>query len=309
MFVDELRGHGAAPAEVVLGPDPAEMALAGARQRKRTLSFIASRATCPFLDAHRVKGTPVVPVVLALEWFARAARALRPDLVLHELEDVRVLKGIRLERFEGPGEAFCVTAREVENGSGARLALELHGAGGTLHYSATAEMGTEAAAAGRPAPDPNLEPVPWGPDGHYGERLFHGREFQVLRSVTGLSREGAAAVAAGTLDAGWPGAWQLDAAALDGALQLAILWGLAALDRSSLPTRVGSVELYRSGPFEGPLRLVLRAQDLAELRTLSSIEVVGSDGAVLARLRDVEMHVLPAARSESETREVTAGAS
>ncbi|MGE0454663.1 MAG: SDR family oxidoreductase [Vicinamibacteria bacterium] len=309
MFVDELRGRGAAPAEVVLGPDPAEVGLSGARERKRTLSFIASRATCPFLDAHRVKGTPVVPVVLALEWFARAARALRPELLLQRLEDVRVLKGIRLERFEGPGEAFAVTAREVENGSGARLALELHGAGGILHYSATAEMGTARATEPSPAPDPRLEPAPWGPDGHYGERLFHGPEFQVLRSVTGLSPDGAAAVAAGTLDAGWPGAWQLDAAALDGALQLAILWGLAALDRSSLPTRVGSLELFRQGPFEGPLRLVLRAQDLAELRTLSSVEVVGADGVVLARLRDVEMHVLPAERPQSEAREVAAGAS
>ena len=51
---------------------------------------------------------PVVPVVLALEWFARAVSAVRPDLWLTAIRDLRVLRGIQLKGWSTGGDRFVV---------------------------------------------------------------------------------------------------------------------------------------------------------------------------------------------------------
>ena len=79
MFVDELA---AAPdeVEVVLGG-----AAGGGAARRRggaapSLEVRVDAASHPYLADHASPDVPVVPVVLALEWFARAPRPCRPDL-------------------------------------------------------------------------------------------------------------------------------------------------------------------------------------------------------------------------------------
>jgi hypothetical protein len=92
-----------------------------------------SKASHPYLADHAIGGVPVVPVVLAAEWFARVASALRPDLQLAAVNDVKVLRGIKLSGFESDGDWFEVIAREASNGTGALVTLELRGAKDALH--------------------------------------------------------------------------------------------------------------------------------------------------------------------------------
>ena len=51
----------------------------------------------PILKSHVIDGKPVVPMALMTEWFAHGALHENPGLVLHGLDDIRVLKGISLE--------------------------------------------------------------------------------------------------------------------------------------------------------------------------------------------------------------------
>ncbi|MEQ1572353.1 MAG: SDR family NAD(P)-dependent oxidoreductase, partial [Myxococcota bacterium] len=124
-MVDELGDRRGV--EVVLGGEPrmAALADAGGAERQVVLRGRVDAKANPYLHDHVVAGAPVLPVAIALEWFARAAHALRPDLTLTELRDVKVLRGIRLDGFDGAGDWFDVTAREVTNGTGAVLALTL----------------------------------------------------------------------------------------------------------------------------------------------------------------------------------------
>ena len=52
----------------------------------------------PILQSHIIDGKPVVPLALMTEWFAHGALHENPGLVLHGLDDIRVMKGIRLEQ-------------------------------------------------------------------------------------------------------------------------------------------------------------------------------------------------------------------
>ncbi|MGK3996911.1 SDR family NAD(P)-dependent oxidoreductase [Sorangium sp. So ce1024] len=301
MLLDELcdgaAGAGAASpgaVEVVLGAEPKSLAAEG-HGRRVALAVRADRATHPYLGDHAINGVPVVPVVIALEWFARAARACRPDLVVTQFRDVRVLRGIKLAAYESGGEVFRVDCREVSNGHGAVLAAELRGPQGALHYAATIEMRPEAERVAPKGPDaPALGPWSGGDDPYDGHTLFHGRDFQVIRRLDGVSREGIVGTVVGLREAGWVAQpWKTDPAALDGGLQLATLWTQHVLGGAALPMSVGALHTFAEGPSDGPLRAVVRGQIVARDRTKADIAFVDPEGTLVAELRDVQYVLRP----------------
>jgi malonyl CoA-acyl carrier protein transacylase len=295
-FADEVL-HPRDGVEIVIGAPLA----AETRPASFTAPLEVDPAHYSWLRDHRIDEVVVVPVMLVLEWFSRAARGHRPDLVVTSCHDLRVLRGISLRGFPHSSERFTIHGRETARRPGATLALDLLSADGTRHYSATVEMQPKAAlgAAGdgngnghgtlsdtvplatSPKPAPDL----------YGGVLFHGPALQVLRRVEGVSAEGIVGTLVGRGGLGGTGSWELDVAALDGGLQLAIVWGAHMTGRGSLPTRIGSFQKMRSGLFPGPVRCVLRGQRLGEHRTLSHIVFEDAAGRSLAELTDVEMHV------------------
>ena len=287
MMVDELSacGEAAEQIEVVLGGAPT----LGSPLEGATVSMDAfvSRATHAFLDSHTISGTAVFPVVLALEWFHRLAKAHRPDLEVTACRDLKVLRGIRLESFGEGLEAFRLTSRQLTNGSGAELALELRDEQGHPRYSAIVEM----AAAGSQAPPaaPATPPLePWEGD-VYGHALFHGPALQVIREIEGISGESIAGRLTGGLEMGWGEGWQLDAAILDGGLQLAVLWFQQQLEGASLPLAIGSVHSYASGPLAGPIRALARCEVRDSNRVVADIVLSNGDGTAVAELRGVEI--------------------
>jgi hypothetical protein len=198
-----------------------------------------------------------------------------------------------------------VACRSTANGSVTKAALELRGEDGTIHYTATAELGggVPPTAPRTPAAARSFEAAPWAPAEIYGGPLFHGPDLQVIRELDGVSPEGAAASLACVRDAGWRGeAWLTDAALLDGGLQLARLWGFRLLGEPTLPTRVGSVVTHRSGLFSGEIRCLLTPRGSGGYRTLSDLEFTAADGTLVAEMRDVEMHVVPGGRAATGDR-------
>jgi acyl transferase domain-containing protein len=293
MFLAELGRPAGECAEVVLGGEPRPEPLASeAAAREARFDLVVNARTEPLLRDHAVAGAPVVPAAWALDWFARAALALRPDLKLAAVRELKVVRGIRVADYDGRGTPLALTAREVANGSGARLALELRGADGALHYTAKAEMADQ----GLSAPEQGMAGGPRRGEvaAHlYGEALFHGPAFHVLRGVEAVSAGGAAASCAGVPEQGWSGRFALDAAAVDGALQLAIVWGRQQAGADTLPTGLGAFVPRAAFPVEGPLRLELVARQSSALRTLSDVLAFDQAGAPVFELRDVEMHAVP----------------
>jgi len=226
--------------------------------------------------------------VMALEWFARAARAARPGRELTVCRDVRVLKGARLCGYGNGGDPFTVVCREAGDG---RLELELRGVDGTLHYTAAAEFAGTLPHGAAPLPLSGLQRYPRA---IYGEELFHGPQFQVIRSVEGVSKEGAVALLDGARACSWHGSWATDAAVLDGGLQLALLWSGHVIGGRSLPTAVGAYHAYRGRWDAGELRCTVRGAVRGADRVVCDISFVTRGGDLVAELRRVELHRRPA---------------
>ena len=284
-FVREARGEVAEPPLVVLGAP-----LARSSEHAARFSFRVSRHTHPELLDHAVKDVPVLPVVLVLEHFARAAKALRPDLAMARCRDVKVLRGVPLTRFD-EGHVFEIALKLLSNGHGATYSAELSSQDG-VHYRAQLDLVAELPMGSTPRPAPADMSARPGP--LYGGCLFHGARFQVIRALDGVGEGGAAGTLVGTPAVGWlERAWQVDPALLDGGLQLAVLWTERRLGGDALPTGLDALHVYRPGPIDGEVRALVHGHDAASGRARCDVTFVGEDGSPLAELRGVETHVLP----------------
>lgn len=254
-----------------------------------------SQASHPHLADHAVDGIPVVPVVYAAEWLARAARQVRPDLFVRDILDLKVLKGISLPGFSENVTTSLSIATEIESESSEEATLVLRLADlatGRPHYSCRIRLVAHGLAMPKVEPSSmkvSNEPAP----PRYGGVLFHGPDFQVLNSVDGLGPHGCTASVDGVLEKGWPSEpWVTDPALLDGGLQLALLWNEFLVGRGSLPTSIQSLRLF-SIPVAGSVVATLRSRETAAAKSLCDVEFADTDGNVVAQLTGVETHILP----------------
>jgi acyl transferase domain-containing protein/NADP-dependent 3-hydroxy acid dehydrogenase YdfG len=247
--------------------------------------------THPYLGDHRIAGRPVIPVVMAVEWMARGARARRPELEVVTMKDVKVLRGLKLEDYDRAGQVLYIRAKP--GGAANDIALEIRAGSpdGVLHYTASAEMDAPRPAVSGPPVTTVLEA--WDDVVYDGSVLFHGPDFQAIRSVDGIARDGIAGTLAGAKELGWRGGFATDPAMLDGGLQLAVLWSKQVLDGASLPMKVGAVHLYEHGLPSGAIQCTVHGSQVHERRAVCDVTFAHPDGSVVAELKDVETILRP----------------
>jgi hypothetical protein len=239
-----------------------------------------------FLADHAPADVPVLPLAMALEWFASAGHSRHPGRPT-SLADIRVLNRIDLPDLSTRGHRFTVEGTGAGHDPDA-LDLRLTSSTVAAHYRA------RLVAPGAP---PQLWTTPDAMDEAFTEKsiyeapvLFHGPDFQVLRRVDGLSRHGAEARVVGVRAIGWPGGpWWTDPAAIDGALQAAVLWAGYATGDATLPMGMDALRVHRAGPAPGTLRCLVRATSIAADQTRCDIALLDKDGEVRTELLGVSL--------------------
>ena len=293
MFVDELNSVSTSNDVIVVIGASGQGPLGSNSSSAISVEVRVDRQSHPYLDDHRVAGVPVVPVVLALEWMVRAANVCRPDLIPVAVRNLRVLNGIKLDRFDRAGEILAVNCRQSGGDEHAEITVELRGCSGTLHYSAVVEM-SERTPDSPQAPElPGLGP--WTQSEIYdGHVLFHRERFQMIQSIEGISDEGIVGILAGTSDMDWPReAWCTDPALLDGGLQLAGLWTRQVLGGICLPMGLADFRIYRPGLVIGPVRCVVHARKVFDARAMCDVSFIDAEGSMIAEMRGVETVLRP----------------
>ncbi|TWP50620.1 SDR family NAD(P)-dependent oxidoreductase [Lentzea tibetensis] len=254
-FVDEVNSDGDVHVVIAAGEDDEDKPHHGEIQ--------LSARTHPYLEDHDIAGAPVVPIAMALEWFTAVSTVV---------EDVKVLRKIRLDNFHADGDRVKVSRADGR--------LEITG-----HYRARIGTRQEPRTWQEPG---DLQPV--GSDVYDGHTLFHGPKFQVIEEVHGVSDGGAVATVTGARQAGWCGkVWNTDPAAVDGGLQLAVLWARHVLGKASLPMSVAECRTYQRGLHRGRTRCVLTKVGVWQDAVECDIAFIGEDGTVISELFGVSL--------------------
>jgi acyl transferase domain-containing protein len=286
MFADEMADRGAL--ELVLGgePRPEALLVSGSEARVEALELRVDQDSHGWLDGHQVAGLPVVPLALVAEWMARAVRGWRPGLSLRALHELKVLKGIRLGGFTNGGDRVRIEARVRPQDT--QLELRILGHNDVLHYSARAEFGAPAASETRP----QLQLEAWDGAPMYQDLLFHRGRFELIESITGISDQGIAARLHGVAAAAWPDQdWQFDVAALDGGLQLAVLYGQRMLGGPNLPTSVAELR-HLATPVPGMITAAAYARRVGQGVTTTDIVYTDASGRAVAEMLGVQNHAI-----------------
>jgi hypothetical protein len=93
---------------------------------------------------------------------------------------------------------------------------------------------------------------------------------------------------------GWAGGpWRTDPAAIDGGLQLMLLWSSHYMEQQCLPLAIGEFIQYTEPPTDVPLHCVVRTSASSALSAKFDMVLVRPDQQAVARLSDVEMYVVP----------------
>lgn len=245
---------------------------------RRTLSVDAT--THPWLGDHRLGGVVTLPLAMAMEWFASAARMSLHDAI--ELRSVTVTRPVRLPYFDERPSRLHTGARP--EGFGARF--ELRAEADSALYSALALPRSGGATV---APAIELSPS-------FTQPLYDGRVhaqgpgFQSIAAIEGLGRHGIAGTLTGLLAHGWKGDdWTTDPLVIDGAIQLAARWAASRIGGAWTPMVLGALRLWKIGPCARPVRCVVAGRSVSEARALCDAWIFDADGALRAEMLGIEM--------------------
>jgi acyl transferase domain-containing protein len=307
-LVDEMGRAPGLPVEVVIGGTLAgittvtEPAAAGSAKAAPQLCILFEQeidvTSYPVLNSHVIDGRAVVPLALMTEWFGHGALHENPGLMLHGLEDIRILNGIRLGEhaklirlLAGKPQRrkeFFEVALELRNG--VREGKDI------LHSTARALLAEDFTAppAYRLPEALAVKDYPRSVEEIYAEILFHGSHLHGLRAVhrcvdTGMLAEVAAAPAPGQ----WVVAplrhrWLCDPLVLDSAFQMASLWCYEQRGCVSLPSRAASYRQFRDTfPAEG-VTVVLEVREASAKKLRGDFTFLDASGGVVAQLTGYE---------------------
>jgi acyl carrier protein/NADP-dependent 3-hydroxy acid dehydrogenase YdfG len=255
---------------------------------------VSTRGLAPLSD-HVVQGRIVLPVVVVLERILRAAHALASsENVCASIRDLQVLSGVTLPvdaeeevvlsiAFEPKGPSYVVTLRDSAQRSRYRAVVEWREG-----RSVRAALAVHAPA------------TPWDVTVKqaYAGPLFHGARFEALVRLEGVDGGGGVAVVRRSTDLGWPDEpWATDPAALDGGLQLGLLWANANRRGVVLPQRIAGFVQHIDPPPGAPLRCRFAARPISDKRIDFDFVLETMTGDLVAEISGAEFYALGAGAS------------
>jgi len=253
----------------------------------------------PFLNSHVIDGKAVLPMAIMVEWMAHGAIHNNPGLRFHGFNDLRVLKGVTLNK--GQSHTLQVMTGKAFKSDGVHVVpVELSGtsAAGQFFVHARARM---VLAARLPEKKPAMErlELPSYPRSvekiYQSDRLFHGPDFQSIREIIGCSSEGITSVVRpAPLPGEWinqplRNAWLSDPLALDSSFQMMILWSFERYQAGSLPVFAGRYRQFQDKFPDSGTEIRIHVTSQSASKATAEIDFVDPhSGALVARIEDYE---------------------
>lgn len=233
-----------------------------------------------------------------MEWIAEFVQSAWTELVVAEIHELRVLRGLVLEA-KGTPVLFSARAATHANAESLEISVEILDPLRRIpYYRASVVMRSDFESA----PTNPFLPLTSGksliPATVYVQYLFHGERFQLLTEIARLNEQGVDAVVQSSQPQQWltsSSQWLFDPGVIDTAPQIAIAYLRDQIDSTPLPTRFGKVTRYGITPNKA-LNLAWRVTSPSSDSPLLVYDAVFYDaqGKVYLWLQNVESTCSPA---------------
>ncbi|NVN99896.1 MAG: SDR family NAD(P)-dependent oxidoreductase [Geobacteraceae bacterium] len=292
-----------APVEIIALAEndhaPSEAVSQKTRSLTEALAINLNLGDYPFLRSHIIDNKAVLPMAVIAEWLAHAALHGNPGLRFHGFNDLRICKGVVLEK-EKSCKLTVMAGKAEKRDSFYIVPVELTGVNGggrsLLHARAEIILATRL-----PEGLPSIKEIPMTPYPHDSSqvydsgRLFHGPDLHGIETVTGCSEKGIAAIARKAPNPGaWfkqplRSSWLTDPLLLDTAFQMMILWSFERYGFGSLPCFAGRYRQYQDAFPKDGVMIVIRVTEERQNSAHANIEFLDrQSGKLVARLEDYE---------------------
>ena len=303
-MMQEIQAGPSSPVEVVIGsgfshPESAMRPLPAPETLSLSIKREIDIDRYPILSAHILNGKPVVPFALITEWLGHGALHENPGLQFSGLDDIRLLKGIRLD--DGKKTIRLMTGKTRKNGPDFEMDIEIRDGfkdgKEIIHTRARAILSNELSIA------PEFDISQYLDKSHsysrtmedvYDKILFHGNALKGLLRILTLSPN---AMVAELASAPPPDQWTTeplrsrwigDPLVLDAAFQMAIVWCFEQKGMVSLPSFGASYRQYCSRFPEEGVTAVLEIRHAGPNKMLGDFTFLDVHSAVIARLTGYE---------------------
>ncbi len=306
-LVDEMRSAQRGPVEMVAGtfhpikPPPRLplVRVAPTKTGEHTWEYrhTLSLSKEPYLNCHRIDGTPVMPAVGALELMAETVQMAWPDWQVVEVADSRLFRGLLMEGDADlplliSGRTLSMTVDEIRVEAGIRAAE----GPGAPYYRGTFVLRREVPEPIDPPADlPVFEPTERTAEEVYKFHAFHGPTFRLLRSIDGLDGRGVSATLCTPPIDHWvtdlpAGAdWIFHPGLLDASTHAGLLWVRTRFDIYGLAAVFGRVRRFGPKPKPGELfHLNLIVKHVAPTMTMTDFRLLDGNGKCRFVIEDFE---------------------
>ncbi len=250
----------------------------------------------PFLFDHQIDGTPVLPGVMGVEFFAAAAKAGFPDRHVAGIEDVDFLAPFKF--YRGEPRQLSVEVQYTMDGEDVIGACRLIGVRTlanrdepqrTVHFTGRVRLSVDPPTAGKadvPAPGEVIVAA----DDVY-RIYFHGPAYQVVAAAWQDGDGVAAAMASDLPENHEPEDHSLVTSPrlTELAFQAAGIWEIGTTGSMALPLHIDRV-VYVPNPGAGQMSVIVRATDDGGF----DASVVDGEGAILVTMTGYRTVRLPA---------------
>ncbi|GAB6094907.1 hypothetical protein JCM14469_11590 [Desulfatiferula olefinivorans] len=306
-MVEEMAGAANRDIEVVIGgtfptPRPEKPVSpppdkTSARHLSLSFKKEVDTRSYPILEAHVIDHKPVVPFALMTEWFGHGALHSHPGFVLHGLDRMRVLSGIKIDHE--PRTIRLMSGKLEKKGPFFEVELEIrngHKDKEHVHSRARALLTERMPQAPTYTVPREILAQPYANDLReaYERVLFHGPQLQGITEVLGCSSRGmAATVSSAPAPSAWIAEplrtnWVTDPLVLDSAYQMAILWCHDQKGMASLPSYSESYRQYcRTFPQDG-MTVVMEVRSVTDHKMTSDFTFLSRDNTVVATISGYE---------------------
>ena len=256
----------------------------------------------PFLDDHRIDGTPVLPGVMGMEAFAEVARLLVPQWQVVAVEDVDFLTPVKFYRDEP--RTVTITAALRPDGADlvadCRLEAERQLPGSdspqrTVHFTGRVRLAMHSLAGEETGPVARTEGAPALSPPDVYRLYFHGPAYQVVgeawRDDGGAAGRFAEHLPEDRAPASAPTVLRPRLEEL--CFQVAGLWEAGHEGRLALPAHVDRLSLLPELALEQPDGAVAVAHPVAGKPGVFDCEVLDPTGHVVLRLEGYGTVPLP----------------